>query len=154
MRHLERRVGEDVFRDGLREYLDRFRFANATWPDLIAMLDARSPDDLASWSHVWVEEAGRPVVTTALETTGDRIAALRFAQRDPRDSARLSPQRLSPGLIYTDGAVRRVSHAVGRDAGRAAPAPGPDRNRAPDAGDRDGGAHGATGAGRRRRSVL
>jgi aminopeptidase N len=107
MRHLERRVGEETFRDGLREYLRRFRFGNATWPDLIAILDGRSPDDLVSWSHVWVEEAGRPVVTAELAAEGERITALRFTQRDPRDSARVWPQRLSPTLVWPDGSVRR-----------------------------------------------
>ena len=50
-----------AFRDGLREYLRRHPFGNATWPDLIALLDARTPEDLAAWSHAWVEERGRPV---------------------------------------------------------------------------------------------
>ena len=40
MRQLETLVGPDPFRDGLREYLRRYAFGNATWPDLIALLDA------------------------------------------------------------------------------------------------------------------
>src|SRR5436190_6686500 len=51
MRQLELMVGETVFRDGLREYLQRFKYGNATWPDLIAILDARTPRDLAAWSR-------------------------------------------------------------------------------------------------------
>jgi aminopeptidase N len=117
MRHLERRVGEETFRDGLRQYLDRFKFGNATWPDLIAILDARSPDDLAAWSHVWVEEAGRPTVETAFTTEGGRLASLEFRQRDPRDSGRTWPQRLEPALVYPDGSVRRFT--VPLDSGTA-----------------------------------
>ena len=60
MRHLERLVGEERFRDGLREYLRTFRYGNATWPDLIDILDRRTGTDLRSWSAVWVEEPGRP----------------------------------------------------------------------------------------------
>ncbi|HET7039153.1 MAG TPA: M1 family aminopeptidase, partial [Gemmatimonadales bacterium] len=117
MRHLERRVGEETFRDGLRQYLDRFRFGNATWPDLIAILDARSPDDLAAWSHVWVEEAGRPTVETAFTTGAGRLASLEFRQRDPRDSGRTWPQRLEPALVYSDAPVRRFTVAL--DSGTA-----------------------------------
>ena len=58
MRHLERLLGADSFRDGLREYLSAHTFANATWTDLIAVLDRRTPVDLAAWSQVWVETAG------------------------------------------------------------------------------------------------
>jgi aminopeptidase N len=83
MRQLEMLVGADAFRDGLREYLRRFQFANASWPDLIALLDARTAEDLAAWSRAWVEEAGRPIVTTELEVEQGRIASLRLRQRDP-----------------------------------------------------------------------
>ena len=40
MRQLETILGEDAFRDGLREYLRAHSSANASWPDLIAVLDA------------------------------------------------------------------------------------------------------------------
>ena len=46
MRQLEGIVGADAFRDGMREYLGSHRFGNATWPDLIAVLDRRTPEDL------------------------------------------------------------------------------------------------------------
>src|SRR6185436_19304609 len=50
MRQLEALMGADTFRQGLREYLGRYAFANASWTDLIAILDARTPADLAAWS--------------------------------------------------------------------------------------------------------
>ena len=67
MRHLEALLGAESFRDGLREYLKAHAFGNATWSDLIAVLDARTPVDLAAWSTVWVESPGRPTITTELE---------------------------------------------------------------------------------------
>ena len=45
-------------RDGLREYLTRFAFSNATWIDLIEILDRRTDEDLAAWSRVWVTSPG------------------------------------------------------------------------------------------------
>ena len=62
MRQLEGILGEASFRDGVRQYLDERPFGNATWPDLIAVLDGRTPEDLAAWSRVWVEETGRPSI--------------------------------------------------------------------------------------------
>jgi aminopeptidase N len=109
MRHLEQRVGADVFRDGLREYLDRFRFANATWPDLIAVLDPLVPEDLGGWSDIWIASAGRPTVSTAMtRTAGGAVASLAFRQSDPDTLGRLWPQRLSPVLVYAD-TVRRFA---------------------------------------------
>src|SRR5215204_4196082 len=48
-------------------YLKAHAFANATWTDLINVLDARTPMDLQAWSRVWVDEPGRPSVETILE---------------------------------------------------------------------------------------
>ena len=105
MRQLERLVGEDAFRDGLREYLGAHRFANATWSDLIAVLDARTPEDLAAWSRAWVEERGRPTIRTRLETAGGRITRLALRQEDPLGRGLVWPERLTV-LVGTRAGIR------------------------------------------------
>jgi aminopeptidase N len=106
MRHLEALLGEDSFRDGLREYLNAHKFANATWNDLITVMDRRTPVDLRSWSRVWVEQPGRPVITTELETEGGRITRLAFTQRDTLKRGTTWPQQLRVVLGYGDGPKR------------------------------------------------
>ena len=100
MRQLETLVGPDGFRDGLREYLKTYAFGNASWPDLIAMLDRRTPEDLAAWSHAWVEQRGRPVIRTELSMSRGRIERLVLRQSDP------IPGR---GLVWN----QRVQVAIG-----------------------------------------
>ena len=83
MRQLERILGPDVLRDGLREYLKAHAYGNAAWPDLIRLLDPRTPEDLPAWSRAWVEESGRPVITTtAVAPDGDGLT-IRLEQHDP-----------------------------------------------------------------------
>ncbi len=94
MRHLEALLGEDNFRDGLREYLKAHAFANATWSDLITVLDARTPMDLQQWSKVWVDQPGRPSIETILETKNGTITRLAFRQRDPWNRNLIWPQQL------------------------------------------------------------
>lgn len=107
MRHLERLVGEERFRDGLREYLRTFGYGNATWPDLIDILDPRTETDLRSWSAVWVEEPGRPTITVRRSAGGgDRGGRITLEQSDPAGRSRLWPQRLELLLGYGDAAVR------------------------------------------------
>lgn len=89
MRHLENRVGEELFREGMREYLSTYAYSNATWPDLITILDARSEQDLAAWSQVWVEEADRPLISITRED--DDVVV---QQRDPSNRGRIWPQTL------------------------------------------------------------
>jgi aminopeptidase N len=105
MRHLEALMGEEVFRDGLREYLKRYAFGNATWSDLIGILDARTRTDLERWSRAWVDEPGRPSITTTLESTGDRITRLTFSQQDTWQKGRQWPQQLRVLFGYADKTV-------------------------------------------------
>jgi len=102
MRHLEALLGEESFRDGLREYLGAHKFANATWNDLIAVLDRRTPVDLRAWSQVWVEQPGRPVITTTLAVEAGRVTQLAFDQRDTWKRGTRWPQQLRVVLGYPD----------------------------------------------------
>ena len=104
MRQLERMLGPDELRDGLREYLTRFAFGNASWTDLIAILDARTDEDLAAWSRAWVEEPGRPTIATNLETANGKVSRLTFTQSDPRGRSLQWPQPLQVALGYEHGA--------------------------------------------------
>ena len=108
MQQLERLVGEAAFRDGLREYLGAHRYANATWSDLITVLDRRSPDDLDEWSRVWVEESRRPTVEVVMESDDQTITALSLQQSDPANRGRLWNQRLDVLLGYGDGTAQSI----------------------------------------------
>ena len=106
MRQLERIMGEDTFRDGLREYLQTYAFGNATWLDLVGILDALAPMDLAAWSRAWVEERGRPEFTVEVETgAGRRGSELVLRLRDPLERGLVWPQRFALVLGYADGPV-------------------------------------------------
>lgn len=63
MRMLADTLGAERFKEGLREYLRTYAYSNATWPDLIDILDKYSDADLRSWSHIWVEEKGMRVLS-------------------------------------------------------------------------------------------
>ena len=126
MRHLERLVGEGRFRDGLREYLRTFAYGNATWPELIDILDRRTAADLRAWSAVWVEEPGRPTVTVRREAGGGASAGrLTLTQADPSGRGRLWPQQLELLLAWDDAEVRTplllADGAVSIDLDRPAP---------------------------------
>ncbi len=106
MKHLELLMGEEPFRAGVREYLDRYRLANATWPHLIEILDGRSEEDLGAWSEVWVEEPRRPTITTHLDVEDGTVRALTLSRTDPEKHGRRWNQRLEVLLGYDDGEVR------------------------------------------------
>jgi aminopeptidase N len=71
MRKLEKLIGEESFREGVQEYLATFGFGNATWPELIEILDAKSPEDLHAWSDTWVHTPGREGVESQWNTSAE-----------------------------------------------------------------------------------
>jgi aminopeptidase N len=117
MQQLERIMGADALRAGLAEYLRLFSFENATWRDLITILDPLSTEDLAAWSQVWVEEPGRPSIQ--VEVRGDRVLqGLSVRQEDPQGKGRVWPQELSVVLGYgTDRAYAFPARLGGVRAG-------------------------------------
>ena len=71
MRKLEKMMGEGLFREGMQEYLSSYAFDNATWPALIQILDAKTDEDLASWSQDWVNTPGRTAVEAQWDTSAE-----------------------------------------------------------------------------------
>jgi aminopeptidase N len=114
MRQLELAVGEEPFRNGLRDYLSRFRFQNATWDDLIEILDERSERDLRAWSRTWVEQPGRPTIRSALRLDRERrVERLEIIQDDPAGQGRTWSQRFGVMLGLPDSAVSVVVDVAG-----------------------------------------
>jgi len=114
MRQLEMIVGDRAFRDGVREYLERYKFGNATWLDLVRMLDARTPENVTAWSRAWVEERGRPEFTTTVQIERGRIARLTVTMDDSLGRRLVWPERLRVGLGYADGLRELPVYVNGR----------------------------------------
>ncbi len=113
MRQLEALLGEAAFRDGVREYLRRHAFGNATWDDLIATLATRTTLDLRQWSRAWIEEAGRPLIRTDLALRDGRVETLSISQSDPQARGRLWPQQLHVTIGCREGRRTLVADLVG-----------------------------------------
>lgn len=106
IRHLEALLGETAFRDGVRQYLRRHAFGNATWDDLIDALAGHTRLDLRQWSRMWIDETGRPEIRTELELKNGRVLRLALQQRDPQGRGRVWPQQLR--VTISCGAQRRT----------------------------------------------
>ncbi|NER12857.1 peptidase M1 [Leptobacterium flavescens] len=102
MRQLETLIGEDNFRDGIREYISTYANNNADWPELISILDTRTPADLKKWSEVWVNQPGRPKFTYELKTSDGTIESFRVDQQAEDGSDKLWTQLFDIAFVYGD----------------------------------------------------
>jgi aminopeptidase N len=69
LRQLAAYIGDDMFVGGLRDYIRRYEYGNATFADLMAAWGAHarpgtpSPADLARWADEWLRTAGVDVIS-------------------------------------------------------------------------------------------
>ena len=104
MQKLVEIMGEEAYQEGIREYLKTYAYDNATWDDLIAILDSKSEEDLATFSDVWVNQKGMPHITFT-----NRCGQLEIRQRDPLNRGLIWPQRFQ---ITFQGAKENTSVEV------------------------------------------
>jgi aminopeptidase N len=111
MRKLEKMIGAEMMQNSLRQYLKTFAFKNARWDDLIGIIDQKTPQDIATWSNVWVKTAGMPAYTigeenykTILKQVQDSVSGrvwtqpLKTQERDTQDGKLVFPN--GDGLGY------------------------------------------------------
>ncbi len=60
MNMLVDKMGKTAFQQGVRNYLQQYAYGNATWDDLIQVLDKQVPVNMVTWSDVWVASCGMP----------------------------------------------------------------------------------------------
>lgn len=102
MRQLELLMGKEKFQEGMQEYLKKFAFKNASWPDLINILNKYAPVDLLAWNKVWVNDNGRPVFSDQVEYNHDKISRFIITQKPEFGSPRIWPQSFKIELFYDD----------------------------------------------------
>lgn len=100
MNQLEKILGEDRLREGLRKYIAVYAYGNADWPDLITILDDLTETDLKEWSRIWVEETGMPVISIE---KNDSQPIMTIKQSDPANNQRLWSQILEPAVFSESG---------------------------------------------------
>ena len=102
MRQLEQLMGAANFQKGIQAYLQQYAYKNATWPDLIAILNKHSEADLNEWNKIWVNQPGRPVFDYQIKYKGNQIRKFKIQQQAELGNKRIWPQNFSIQLIYPD----------------------------------------------------
>jgi len=109
MRQLEARLGEEAFQDGLREYLQRHAYDNATWDDLITILDRRTSADLSRWSTVWVKRPGMPIYDLNYDMGASQLD---IVARNTTKDGLYWDQETQVALIYGPDSYDIRSHSI------------------------------------------
>jgi aminopeptidase N len=102
---LEKIAGEEALQKGLQTYLKTYAYGNASWEDLIDILDKSCSVNLKEWSKVWVDQAGRPQISSELQVEEGKITALSLSQKDANGNDGHWSQNLNVVLGYADTTI-------------------------------------------------
>jgi aminopeptidase N len=106
LRMLESFLGEEVFRDGIRRYIEAHKYSNSTTADLWNALSAASGKPVADIAAGWTEQPGFPVVNV---------------KREANNKVALSQQRFTTNFKDTAEATWKIPLTYMID-GQSAPA--------------------------------
>ena len=109
VRMLEHYLGSDVFRDGVRHYLDRHAYGNTETTDLWDSIEETSGQPIRALMDGWIYQGGYPVVTARSDEHGLRLTQHQFTL-DP-DAADDRTWTV-PMRIRTDDGRAREEHSV------------------------------------------
>ena len=113
LKQLAAHLGDEVFLSGLRDYIARFSYRNASFADLIDAWGRAGAVDLPAWADAWLRTSGMDTVDVLTTDSGVQV----MATAPPGRTAR--PHTVHPVAVAVDGSVT----PLGGVAVSAQPAP-------------------------------
>ncbi len=106
-------IGEENFRIGVRNYLQKHAYGNTTLDDFVNELAAASGMNLDQWKQEWLYRSGVNTVQADFTCDNDVLTSLRLLQSVPTTATAdkdLRSQRIQIGFYrYTDNAMQMAS---------------------------------------------
>ena len=109
LRMVEAYLGADNFRNGVRLYLERFKYQNATSEDLWASLAEATDPKIKDVMDSWIKQAGHPVIEAELEGTKLKLRQRRLGVG--ADSANTQTWKV-PIVMQVEGAEKSLTHLL------------------------------------------
>ncbi len=128
LKQLAALLGEDVFRQGVRDYLAANAWKNTELEDFMGAMSKAANQDLGDWTQRWLYQAGLNSIETGFSCENGKISQMVLLQSAPAEYPTLREQRTQIGLfsrqadslvvtdtvaLIFDGARTEVTDAVG-----------------------------------------
>jgi aminopeptidase N len=100
LRHL---LGEDVFRQGVHNYLVKYQYRNATLDDFIGTLSQAAHRDLSQWTRQWLYQPGVNTIAASYTCKGGKIGSFAIDQSATAAFPTLREQRVQVASFRLNG---------------------------------------------------
>ncbi len=121
VRMLEHYLGAEVFRDGVRRYMERHREGNAVAADLWRALGEASGSDVARVAQGWIVQPGFPLVTVGRDGRALRVRQERFFADPKVPAAKRRGRWPVPLVVRVKGRGRSEKRLRGHPEPRLGP---------------------------------
>lgn len=115
LRALHAQLGPELFRTGLKNFLEKHAYGNADWRDLAAALEAAARKDLGRWSQRWLLAPSMPQVRVTWQADADGIVTEAFVTQRALGGEGTWPMDLDL-LIFAHDGTRRTETVQTDDA--------------------------------------
>ena len=105
-------LGEDTFRQGVRDYLAANAWSNTELEDFIGALGSAADRDLGPWSQRWLYTAGLNSIEAEYQCVDGKITGMALLQTAPADHPTLREQRTELALYQLQGESLELQQAV------------------------------------------
>ena len=110
LRMISKHLGEDVFMEGIRQYLKKHAYGNTQTGDLWAALSAASGKDLEETMNIWTKHIGYPVITV---TENEKDSSVHVKQNRFLRTADVKPEE--DKVIYPVFLGMRTKDGINED---------------------------------------
>jgi aminopeptidase N len=97
-------LGDDAFRDGLHNYVERHAWGNASLADFLGALGEAAGQTLDDWAGAWLQTPSLNTIGVEWSVSNGRIDALGVHQWAMPPHHMLRPHATTVGLVSDDGA--------------------------------------------------
>ncbi|MCE9499238.1 MAG: aminopeptidase N, partial [Leptospira sp.] len=104
-------IGESNFKNGVRDYLKKYSFSNATISGFIGSLSNSYGKELLPWSKSWIEEAGLNSIKVKFSCDAGKISLLEIIQSAPDLHPTIRLHKLNL-LILVKGSGKEYSFEI------------------------------------------
>lgn len=101
-------VGEETFRQGVRNYFKQHAWTAAKLPDFMAPLDALTKEDMTQWTEQWLYTSGTNSIEAAYACDGGKISRFALLQKAPKKHPTIRSHSLNIGLFAINGQLQLI----------------------------------------------
>jgi aminopeptidase N len=105
-------LGEDVFRQGVRDYLAANAWSNTELDDFMGAMAQASKRDLGDWTQRWLYEAGLNSIEAQFSCEDGVITRMQLVQAAPDEYPTLREQRTQVGLYVLRDGVLELERSI------------------------------------------